>query len=290
MTKLSIFRAPKVRVNAGSGGFWKQILMTFIGTTISLVLTVGTARMLELRQRVKDRRLSAMMVMSNIESFAKIMETRSERLARNDTVATWLLAQPVSALEKMPPDELQKMLNTALDLQFLAHDKSAENIFSENIDTWKNMGSFDFIDLVGSCFSVMNTSEEYWNGWLTEVNNLIKVVSSHPDDYEGNSTAAKLLNNLEMRNNLERIHKWCGWMRYVSASMHYYNRKNMAAIGITEEELWEFIEKNTGKTTIEEAPPNAQQFNTPPLNPTKLTTMREATQHLANLVSEEVVE
>ena len=264
--------------------------MTFIGTTISLVLTVGTARMLELRQRVKDRRLSAMMVMSNIESFAKIMETRSERLERNDTVATWLLSQPIEALEKMPTDELQKLIDAALNLQFLAHDKSAENIFSENIDTWKNMGSFDFIDLVGSCFSVMNTSEEYWNGWVSEVNNLTKVVGSHPDDYEGGSLPIKLLNNLEMRNNLERMHKWSCWMRYVSASMHYHNRRNMAAIGITEEELWEFIEKNTGQTTIDEAPPNPQQYYTEPLNSAKLTTMREATQRLAAIVAEEVVE
>ena len=274
MAKISLFRAPKVKVGKGGGNFWKQILMTFIGTTISLALTVCTAHLVELRQRNKDRQLSAMMVMSNIESFAKILETRSERMARNDTVATWLLSQPMEALEQMPPEELQKLVDAAIQVRYLSHDKSAEHIFSENIETWKNMGSFDFIDLVGSCFSAMNSSEDYWNDWVTELNKLTKEIYNHPDDYPGSSNAVKLLNNQEMRNNMERMHHWCGWMRYVAATMHYCNRKNMNAIGISEEELWEFIEKNTQKTETEQEPPNPQEYYTPALDPNRLTTMQ----------------
>ena len=37
--------------------------MIIIGTTISLVLTIGTSVMLERRERASDRRLSALMVM-----------------------------------------------------------------------------------------------------------------------------------------------------------------------------------------------------------------------------------
>ena len=37
--------------------------MIIIGTTISLVLTIGASVMLELRERANDRRLSALMVM-----------------------------------------------------------------------------------------------------------------------------------------------------------------------------------------------------------------------------------
>ena len=51
-------------------GFWKQIGMIIIGTTISLVLTIGASMALELRERANDRRLSALMVMGTIEDFA----------------------------------------------------------------------------------------------------------------------------------------------------------------------------------------------------------------------------
>lgn len=51
--------------------------MIVIGTTISLVLTIVAAKLMEVNQRAKDRRLSAMMVMSNIEVFARNAEELS---------------------------------------------------------------------------------------------------------------------------------------------------------------------------------------------------------------------
>lgn len=41
----------------------------------------------------------------------------------------------------------------------IRHDQTAETIFSSNIDTWKNMGNFQFVDNVGVCFSQMNWIE-----------------------------------------------------------------------------------------------------------------------------------
>ncbi len=69
--KLSI-RTPRVNV-PGNLSFWKQVFMMILGTTISLSLTLGVAALMESKQRQKDRRLSAMMVMSNIESFARTL-------------------------------------------------------------------------------------------------------------------------------------------------------------------------------------------------------------------------
>lgn len=70
MVKLNIVRPPKVNVNSKKGSFWKQIGMIVIGTTISLAFTLIAAQLTENHQRAKDCRLSAMMVMSNIEIFS----------------------------------------------------------------------------------------------------------------------------------------------------------------------------------------------------------------------------
>ena len=47
--------------------FTSQMWTIILGTTISLIVTIVAAQILERNRRAKDRRLSAMMVMSNIE-------------------------------------------------------------------------------------------------------------------------------------------------------------------------------------------------------------------------------
>ena len=53
--------------------FTSQMWAIILGTTISLIVTIVAAQILERNRRAKDRRLSAMMVMSNIESYAQIL-------------------------------------------------------------------------------------------------------------------------------------------------------------------------------------------------------------------------
>ena len=134
-------RPPKINMAAIKGSFWKQIGMIIIGTTISLLLTILAAQFMEHRYRVKDRRLSAMMVMSNIEVFSRNLEEIAGYMDLTDSTATWLHNKPVEELELLPEEDLSQLLSQASDLLFLTYDKSAENIFSNNIETWKNLGN-----------------------------------------------------------------------------------------------------------------------------------------------------
>ena len=69
----------------------------------SIILTQIFADILEYIQRAQNRRMSAMMVLGNVESFAHMLEQHSVALAHNDTVGRWLLAQPLAYLDTMPP-------------------------------------------------------------------------------------------------------------------------------------------------------------------------------------------
>ena len=93
-----------------------------------------------------------MMVLSNVESFARMLEEQSDAMAHSDTVGRWLLAQPLAYLDTMSPDKLDNLVNDALWLRFISRDHTAENIFESSIDTWDNMGNVAFIDKVGQCF------------------------------------------------------------------------------------------------------------------------------------------
>ena len=284
MENIKVVNAPKPRITPPGASFGRQILMTFIGTTISILLTLGTAQLVGAHNRKKDRRMSAMMVMSNIESFARMLDERAEKMKSTDSIATWLLSKPVEQLELLTEEERDELVSSVTLMEFLSYDKTAEKIFSNNIDTWKNMGNFQFIDQVGECFSAMNSVEEYWNSWVTDIDNTVKEIIENPDNYEGSTPYMKLLRNDKLRHVMQRTHNLAGWMKYVAASMRYSNLQNMDAIGISEQEVMDFTDRRNKKGENTHPAPKSSDYYTTPIDPATLTTLSELDHHLNTLV------
>lgn len=283
MAKLNIIRPPKVNVKTPKGSFWKQIGMIVIGTTISLVLTITAAQLMEHHQRAKDRKLSAMMVMSNIEKFARNMEEHEQYLCRLDSTAAWLLNTPAEDLELLPEEELSSLIDQTTAFIFITYDKSAENIFSNNIETWKNMGNVQFIDRVGECFSSMHQVEDYWNKWMSDASETIFDIKSHPENYEGGTMPVKIIRSEKVRHTMRGIHFFRAWFSNVAATMRYQNRRNMEAIGITEQEVMDFTDAREQGEKVSEDSPDVSQFLTAPLSRDSLTTKRDLDARLEEL-------
>lgn len=283
MVKLNI-EPPRVNVNTKGGRFWKQIGMIVIGTTISLAFTLIAAQLTENHQRAKDRRLSAMMVMSNIEAFARLTDDYSAYLAPADSVATWLLSKPIEELELMPEEELNSLIDQATSFPFMSHDKSAENIFSNNIETWKNMGNVAFISIAGQCFSTMNSVEEYWNKRVTDLNETVLDIKDHQDKYEGSTVPIKILRLEKVRRSLKGIHYWRAWLSHVAATIRYNNQKNMESIGIEEQKVMDYTnELSLALEDSKNAEPDFSDFYYGPLNPDSMTTLHNLDIHLVEL-------
>lgn len=285
MAKIPI-NPPKVNSNILKGGFWRQLGMIVLATSISLFFTIVAAHMLERRHRAKDRRLSAMMVMSNIEKFSRNLEEISGYMSYNDSVATWLLDKPIEELELLPEEDLDNLVLKATNLLFLTYDKSAESIFSNNIETWKNMGNVQFIDQVGQCFSAMNMVEERWNTWVTEVEGTIRDIKDRPEQYEGSTIPAKCIRSEKVRHTLQGIHYWRAWLSYMAATMRYHNLNNMAAIDIPEQEVMEFTDNREQVAGNQTDAPDFSKFYTEPIRPEALTSFKELDQRLETLKGE----
>lgn len=45
----------------------------------------------------------------------------------------------------------------------------------------------------------MNTVEEYWNDWVNEMDEATKVITYHPDDYEGETIGIKYMKDEKVR-------------------------------------------------------------------------------------------
>lgn len=283
MDNLDNVDLPETQTEKDGKNFWGNLFRTILGTTISILLTFGTNALIQRHRKVQDRKMTAMMVMSNIESFARTLETRSNRMAPNDSIAAWLLCTSYEDLELLPEKELSHLIDRATNVATLNHDHTAENVFSNSIETWKNVNNVQFIDNVGSCFSAINGVEEQFNQWAKGVPEAMQDVYVNPSNYEGSTISMKLMHSDRVRNALNGIHNRRCWLRYAAATLRFFNLQNMAAIGISEHEVMEFTnvreedEDNTG------TPPDVNSFYTNAYTLDSLTTLTHLTKRIEEL-------
>ena len=253
--------------------FLNQMGAIILGTTISLIVTIVAAQILERNHRAKDRRLSALMVMSNIESYARTLESAHEYMERADTVSAWLLDLPLNKVDSLDQDSLLSLMDELMYIPLIIYDKTTEGIFSDDIETWKNMGNFLFIDNVGKCFSDMRTIEKEWTAFSEEMDVARDAVIYHPEQYPGNSWCSKYLNDKVFHQLLRDFHNRRCWIYNQIEKIRYYNYLNMVAIGITEQELYDFIEMREKEIKVDREKPG-DNFYTPRINPDSITTIQ----------------
>ena len=262
----------KEQKKAKRRNFTSQMGAIILGTTISLIVTIVAAQILERNHRAQDRRLSAMMVMSNIESYAQILESAYDFIEHADTVSAWLLNLPLSKVDSLDQDSLLSLMDEVMYIPIFVYDKTAEGIFSDDIETWKNMGNFQFIDNVGKCFSNMHTIEEEWTAFSEEMDKVRDAVLYHPEQYPGNSWGSKYLNDQVFRQILRNFHNMRCWLQNKIEKIRYHNYVNMVTIGITEQELLEFIEMREKEIEVDRERPGDIIY-TPNINPDSITTI-----------------
>ena len=262
------------------GSTWRELFLTIVGTTISIVLTFGTAALLDRCERVDDRKMSALMVLSNIESFSRNVDSMAMDIARCDSIGTWLLSLPQDKLDLIPPKEASEVMGY---VNFLSHDKTAESIFSNNIETWKNMDSFQFIDNVGRCFAKMNADENNWNEWVTDFEAAINHVVEQMKPKE--RTLTKLLTDNVVRQKIESFHVRKNWLDYISTYNRYLNSQNMVIIGIDKQEVMSFTDERARGINTPEEEPVQSSFRTKQLSVDSLTTLRSRIQHIDSILN-----
>lgn len=255
----------------------------FLATTLSIILTFGTTGLVEYCQRIKDRKMSAIMVLSTIENFSTTVDQKAQDMARCDSIGTWLLSLPQDSLDKIQPGEVTGILNEMLSLiDYMSHDKTAENIFGNSFETWKNMGNrnYRFIESVGASFAKINADEENWNEWVKEYEKCLNNVLSEMQP--GEHTLTKLLNDNSVRQKLESFHVRKYWLDYISAHNHWLNKKNMDIIGIKDKDIKAYTERRKREELPDE--PQPAQFRSEQLSPDSLFTLKAIKQHIDSII------
>ena len=246
---------------------WEQdLLIAFAATTLSIILTFGTSMVVNRVQQKKERKLTALMVMSSIEKFARDLEYIEKDTGHRDSIATWLLSIPVEALAEIDGEPIDEAFREAVNLPIITHDKTAETIFSSQIETWKNMGNFKFVENVGKCFSEMNFIEEHFNERVEDMVATSENIIFHPDDYPGNTMIEKRLRNEQVRKQLTLPHILRGWISFYIVDLRKVNRNNMRLIGITEKEVMDFTDDMGAADEYDDEELDLFDFDIPDIN------------------------
>ena len=244
----------------------KDLLVAFAATTLSIIMTFGTTMVVNHTQQKKERKLTALMVMSSIEQFARDLEYIEKDTGHRDSIATWLLSIPVEVLATIDGEPLEEAFREAVNLPIITHDKTAETIFSSQIDTWKNMGNFKFVENVGKCFSEMSFIEEHFNERVEDIVTTSENITFHADDYPGNTMIEKRLRNEQVRRQLTLPHILRGWISFYIVDLRKVNRNNMRLIGITEKEVMDFTDDLGAADEYDDEELNLFDFDMPDIN------------------------
>jgi hypothetical protein len=164
---------------------WKNLLYTFLGTTLSIILTFGTSQWLALKKQKEERELTALMVMGNVEKFASTLELISDELTWRDTLATMLLQIPEDSIDAPEYADMVQALPNVLACPVISYDQTVEQIFSNSIETWKNMGNFQFINIAGQCFSTMKFVTDEYMDFIKGGAGIIGMIQENPDAVPG---------------------------------------------------------------------------------------------------------
>ena len=249
----------------------KDLLVAFAATTLSIILTFGTTGVINRVKQKQERKLTALMVMSSIEQFARDLETVEEYAATRDSIAAWLLSIPVEDVAKYDDGPLEDVYYEAINLVSINHDRTSETIFTSHIDTWKNMGNFKFIDNVGWCFSYMNLIEETYNKTVDVLVAANDRIVLHQNEYPGDTKMEKLLRDDELRQILKSIHTHRSYLSFCAANLRMENRNNMRLIGISEKEVMDFTNDLGAADDYEEEILNQEDFEKPDIDVDSVT-------------------
>ena len=132
-----------------SASWAKELLMTFVGATLSIILTFGTAHFVDQKEQKAEGRQTAMMVIHDMENSAEIFSQCVKQEEKYFNVSQYIRENKQN-LDAISADSLLAFVTyvTASAGQNYVFDDSSERTFLSSQDAWKNIDNAAFIDAV----------------------------------------------------------------------------------------------------------------------------------------------
>ena len=143
----------------------KELTLTFIGTTLSIILTFGTAHYLEQKQLRADGRQTAMMVIHDMENCAEKVEQYAKD-EEDGFQKTQYVIEHLDQIKSISEDTLGDVyyyITQTTKLAIYRYDDSNEKLFLSDQDVWKNINNATFMDVAQHFFYARRNFYEVTN-------------------------------------------------------------------------------------------------------------------------------
>ena len=241
------FKMPKFGRNLTGRGWFKELLMTTLATTISIVLTFGTAQYLEDRQIGKARRMMAMTVINDIDQSIDVVKKRKDAEEKGHEASCYVI-ENIDRLESIGEDTLQMFIDYITYASFnpeMEFKTMNENIFNSSQDTWRTLNDRKFLNNVQEFYNVRDLLEQQNKEWV-----FFKKPVTKEEEYElfwggqFDSTAdicRWLLKSKRLKNYMDFVsQRMIAYINFLRVATNL-NEENKFLMNITEQEMEEFV-------------------------------------------------
>lgn len=245
------FKMPKFQKMTTKGGIVREMLMTVIATSISIVLTFGTAMYIENRNKKEVGRQMAMMVIHDMDVNIEAFKEAAKEQGKNGELLDFLIDHP-DQIDSISEDSLGQVWNYLLNDELFIIDDSKEKIFNSSQDTWKNIDSPLFIDLIQDFY----LKRRFYHDYMSTERSFRSPISKE-DEYEMMLNAPSYYlgydrEQLRTLVNDKRVRLFATYslarQRYLEKAAGDWQRMSDQCkfiMDITDEELKEYIDKQT---------------------------------------------
>ena len=239
---------------------WQQFFITVIGTAIGVALTFVVNGIMERRNKAQAQRLTAIMVIHDIDSSVEIVKEMREEEERNGELLRFILKQK-DHLEEVPYDTLTGVLGILADSRSeFRFDTSKEKIFNSDLDTWQNLGNMAFLDNVQSFYHYRQGAQEGMNEstmWQRPISNeeyMQLIMRGGWVTKEAFAAAIQPFLKEKLQDNrvVYYINVSSSRLDYLTQLIDYWtglNDENKFLMGITDQELEDYV-KNINKKGV----------------------------------------
>ena len=245
------FKMPKFGRTLTKGTFWKELFLTFIATTISIILTFGTAHLIEQKQKKNAGRQSAMMIIHDMDQNAEKMKNMAKQEDRAYECSKYVL-EHFDKIDAISVDTLSIVLNFLLRNEGIQFNDSKEKVFHSSQDSWKNIDNANFIDLVQDFYHERQLIQKELNSDVRFIEPITREqqyeLMLKVPNYDILASAGTLLKDLlkEERVKFFLLYSSARSRTYLSLADEWkmMSDKGKFIMGITDEELNQYLEMN----------------------------------------------
>ena len=160
------FRMPKFGRNPKWTAMLKEMLMTVFATTVSIILTFGSAHYMDRKKQKAAGRQTAMMVIHDMENSIETFRKWGKDEETNSGLVRYVL-ENMDRIDSLGMDTLlyvrDYITSSSDEMTQFQLDEACERLFLSSQESWKNIDNTSVVDAVHEFFSSRHTIYDYIN-------------------------------------------------------------------------------------------------------------------------------